>query len=210
MKYLLILFLFIYSGTQAQIKFIQTRKAENNHSDDEWVAVIDSANPPSYTIHDTIYLPQKEIDSILLSKIKKPEGIIWDTTLFTSFTVSYGPIRHIYPKTHKQKKKYELVKVPLYPCPMDTIRGLIVYNNGDFQGYDGNTTIFGYWIGYCPNYLHVIGKRIIPAVYKQSDLIFSKSGRLVPSIRERRRGSFRTLDFKRIPYNSVYGLFVDY
>lgn len=216
MKYLLILLLLICFKSQAQDHWIKISSMSRNGSYDEWVRSASKSKSTPDTIYDTIYLPQKQIDSMSLSK-DRVENIQFDTTHFNRLWVEYTP-RLVYKKQvlKRSKKKKHYNKTIYYwtkkqACPIDTVRGIISYNIGrDVEQY-GNVTDTGCWIGCNPHYVTLSKDPFIfgiPSKYKKFEYYIDEL-QLKSRITEVSNGIFTDDNFKRIPTSKVYFLLID-
>lgn len=204
---------------RGQQHFIQVRSIAQNHTEDQWVAVAPIRD--TVTVRDTLYMPKEWFDSVRRSKIKVPETVKYDSSIFTRLTVEWkgrityarskAPAKRKAPPKRKATKKVRAAKkkgpkvihykVRPSACPLDTVRGILIYNSngwgGNFDGA-GNAVDSGYWIGCNPHFIEVNEHEwMIPARYIQGNGLYT-----VVKI----NGRFKTLDFTSIPTSRVYEL----
>lgn len=103
------------------------------------------------------------------------------------------------------------VRTVYEPCPMDTVKGVVVY-----QGTSNTHSEFveGYFIAKCGGY--VIGNywgyenvpTFIPSYFIRNDEMINNVRQIHAYKRQKNTGTFTDEKFKVIPFESVYGLLV--
>lgn len=113
------------------------------------------------------------------------------------------------PLVKKEKKKVD--KSTYEKCQPDTVRGMIMYNNGEMDYADGNTYAEGYWIG-CNAYSNAVYTNSImwfPDKYKRTEIYLKTSYEIGQRIVKHDFGAFYTLDYKPLSHFKVYGMIAD-
>lgn len=217
---LLILLLAGCTGREAkgQTVWRQVRKMSYNGTVDEWRRQGDTMAVPKDTIriHDTVYLPKAQYDSIFPRRAESlglilSSGPITMSSGSSWFDIGSGRLRH------RRKKKQRIAKIKQYeasshyytPCSPDTVRGVLVYNNGEIEA-QGNTYTSGYWVGCGCIYFHVGPQTFIYGRNKKTELYVDTASL---SIKKRTigeyAGSFYTDEGDKIPNYLVYQLILN-
>lgn len=200
-------------------KWIQVSSIEFNHTHDTWIREPSKSlrTGPLY-IHDTIYIDSLKIGLMnhvisLLGRFEKPkpkppESIQINTDFFTKMSIGWRGSHKIIKKKHKNTLDDYGGDEHAYAsqCPLDTVRGTLLYNSATAIGENGNLDDKGMWVGCYPPYLYNNEFFMIPGKYLHH--IQDKYGKTktVGSY----IGRFYTQKNKSISNWRVYGLVIKY